>query len=138
MIGAFRNFELNQLAIEKRPGRAFSVEENVVPAYDELILIANKEQIDDSKLRRFVDALEEGVQYLVNHPDESWELFIKGERKNLDDELNRRAWRDTLPRFALRPGALDQQRYHRFARFLQKQGAVKNVPPLDSWAIELR
>lgn len=60
MIGAFRNFELNQLAIEKRPGRAFSVEENVVPAYDELILIANKEQIDDSKLRRFVDALEEG------------------------------------------------------------------------------
>ena len=138
VIGAFRNFELNQMDIEKRPGRAFYVEENGIPAYDELILIANKDQINESKLRRFVDALEEGVQYLVNHPDESWKLFIKGDRKNLDDELNRRAWRDTLPRFALRPGALDQQRYRRFAEFLQEQGAVKNVPPLQSWAVELR
>ncbi len=101
-------------------------------------MIANKDQINDSKLRRFVDALEEGVQYLVNHPVESWKLFIKGDRKNLNDELNRRAWRDTLPRFALRPGALDQQRYRRFANFLQEQGAVKNVPPLESWAVELR
>lgn len=142
VIGAFRNFELNQMDIEKRPGKAFYVEENGVPAYDELILIANRaqvgDQISDSKLRRFVNALEEGVQYLVNHPDESWKLFIKGERKNLDDELNRRAWKDTLPRFALRPGALDQKRYRRFAEFLQKQGSVKNVPPLKSWAVELR
>jgi putative hydroxymethylpyrimidine transport system substrate-binding protein len=138
VIGAFRNFELNQMEIEKRPGKAFYVEENGVPAYDELILIANKDRINDPNLRRFVDALEEGVQYLVNHPDESWKLFIKGERKNLDDELNRRAWKDTLPRFALRPGALDQKRYRRFAEFLQKQGSVKNVPPLKSWAVELR
>lgn len=138
VIGAFRNFELNQMDIEKRPGRAFYVEENGIPAYDELILVANKAHVSESKLRRFVDALEEGVQYVVNHPDESWQLFIKGDRKSLNDELNRRAWRDTLPRFALRPGALDQKRYHRFAEFLQEQGAVKNVPPLASWAMELK
>lgn len=138
VIGAFRNFELNQMDIENRPGRAFYVEENGIPAYDELILVAHKDRINDIKLRQFVDALEEGVQYLVNHPGESWQLFIKGERKKLDDELNRRAWRDTLPRFALRPGALDQQRYRRFADFLQKQGTVKNVPPLAEWAVELR
>lgn len=101
VIGAFRNFELNQMDIENRPGRPFYVEENGIPAYDELIFIANSSRINDSKLRRFVDALEEGVQYLVNHPDESWKLFVKGDRKNLDDELNQRAWKDTLPRFAL-------------------------------------
>jgi len=138
VIGAFRNFELNQMDIEKRPGRAFYVEENGVPAYDELILLANKNQIDDSKLRSFVDALEEGVQYLVNHPVESWKLFIKGDRKHLDDELNQRAWRDTLPRFALRPGALDRQRYRRFAEFLMGQGVINKIPPLESWAVELR
>ncbi len=138
VIGAFRNFELNQMDIEKRPGRAFYVEENGIPAYDELILVARKDRINDPQLRHFVDAVEEGVQYLVNHPRASWQLFIKGERKNLDDELNQRAWRDTLPRFALRPGALDQQRYRRFAEFLQKQGTVKNVPPLADWAVELR
>ncbi|SHO49788.1 putative hydroxymethylpyrimidine transport system substrate-binding protein [Desulfopila aestuarii DSM 18488] len=137
VIGAFRNFELNQMAIEKRPGHAFFVEEYGIPAYDELILVADRASLGDAKLRRFVDAVEAGVQYLVNHPDESWELFIKGDRKSLDDELNRRAWRDTLPRFALRPGALDRQRYVRFARFLQEQDIVKNVAPLDEWAQEL-
>ncbi|TKB28226.1 ABC transporter ATP-binding protein [Desulfopila sp. IMCC35006] len=137
VIGAFRNFEMNQMDIEKHPGRPFYVEENGIPAYDELILVANKDRINDARLRHFVDALEEGVQYLVNHPDESWQLFIKGERKSLDDELNRRAWRDTLPRFALRPGALDQHRYKRFAEFLQEQGTVKNIPPLATWAVEL-
>ncbi len=138
VIGAFRNFELNQMDIHKRPGRAFYVEEHGIPAYDELILVANKSNLDDAKLRLFIDAVEEGVQYLVNHPEESWNLFIKGERQELDDELNKRAWKDTLPRFALRPGALDSKRYKRFAEFLKQQGAVKNVPPLNEWAVELK
>ncbi|WP_240194794.1 ABC transporter substrate-binding protein [Desulfobulbus rhabdoformis] len=137
VIGAFRNFELNQMDIEKRPGKAFLVEEYGVPAYDELILVANKKQLGDAKLRKFVDALEEGVQYLVNHPDKSWKLFVSHGRESLDDELNRRAWKDTLPRFALRPGALDQKRYRRFADFLQKQKIVTKVPQLEEWAVEL-
>ena len=136
VIGAFRNFELNQMDIENRPGRAFYVEEHGIPSYDELILICHRDHIGNKKYRAFVDALEQGVQYLINHPEESWRLFIKG-RKDLDDELNRRAWRDTLPRFALRPGALDRTRYLRFADFLKKQGMIKTVPPLDTWAVEL-
>ena len=136
-IGAFRNFELNQMDIEKRPGRAFLVEEHGVPSYDELILVAGSKNLSDPRLRRFVDALEEGVQYLVNHPDESWRLFVSHGRENLDDELNRRAWRDTLPRFALRPGALDRNRYQRFARFLEQEKIVGTAPPLDTWAVEL-
>ena len=69
VIGAFRNFELNQMEIEKRPGRAFFVEEYGIPSYDELIIVANRAALGDKKLRKFVDALEAGVQYLVNHPD---------------------------------------------------------------------
>jgi putative hydroxymethylpyrimidine transport system substrate-binding protein len=137
VIGAFRNFELNQMDIEGRPGRAFFVEEHGVPPYDELILVAASKNTGDPRLRRFVDALEEGVQFLVNHPEESWKLFVSGDRASLDDELNRRAWRDTLPRFALRPGALDQARYRRFAEFLQRERLVQTMPPLESWAVEL-
>ena len=137
VIGAFRNFELNQMDIENRPGRAFYVEEYGIPAYDELILVANRDSLDDPKLGKFVDGLEAGVQYLVNHPDDSWQLFIAGERQDLDDELNRRAWRDTLPRFALRPGALDRTRYQRFAEFLQDQDIITEIAPLKSWAVEL-
>lgn len=138
VIGAFRNFELNQMDIEGRPGKPFYVEENGIPAYDELILVAHRNRIGDAKLRKFVDALEEGVQYLLNHPQESWQLFIKGERKGLDDELNRRAWRDTLPRFALRPGALDINRYERFAEFLKMQQIIGEPPAIENWAVELK
>ena len=45
--------------------------------------------------------------------------------------------KDTLPRFALRPGALDKNRYNRFAQFLLKEKIVSKVPELDSWAVEL-
>ena len=50
VIGAYRNFELNQLDLLKHPGRAFYLEEEGVPAYDELILIANATNLDDPRL----------------------------------------------------------------------------------------
>ena len=43
VIGAYRNFELNQMDIAKRPGRAFYPEENGVPPYDELIYVAHRD-----------------------------------------------------------------------------------------------
>ena len=137
VIGAFRNFELNQLAIEGHKGRAFYVEEEGVPPYDELILVANTAKLGDPRLAKALRAIERGVQYLVNHPDAAWKLFA-GHKPGLDDELNRRAWRDTLPRFALRPAALDRGRYARFAKFLIEQGVIKDTPAVESYAVELR
>jgi putative hydroxymethylpyrimidine transport system substrate-binding protein len=137
VIGAFRNFELNQMDIVGKPGRAFYVEEHGVPAYDELILVTRTDRTGDARLAAFVAALEQGVQYLINHPQESWELFVRG-RPELDDELNRRAWRDTLPRFALRPAALDSRRYARFALFLEEQGLIAEARPVEDYAVELR
>ena len=136
VIGAYRNFELNQMDIEGHPGRAFYIEEEGVPPYDELIVVAHTERQGDPAFRGFVDALERGVQFLVNHPDESWQLFLR-DREELDDELNKRAWRDTLPRFALRPAALDTARYERFAAFLQAQGLIPEALPASAYAVEL-
>jgi len=136
VIGAYRNFELNQMDIEGRPGRAFYIEEEGVPPYDELIVVAHTDRQSDPEMRRFVDALERGVQFLINRPDESWQLFLRG-REELDDELNKRAWRDTLPRFALRPAALDTARYDRFAAFLQAQGLIPEALPASAYAVEL-
>lgn len=135
VIGAFRNFELNQMKLAGKPGRAFYVEEYGVPAYDELIVVARRDRVGDPALKCFVAGVEAGVQFLVNHPEASWRLFVRG-RGELDDELNRRAWRDTLARFALRPGALDRNRYLRLAAFLQDQGMIGPPPPLETWAVE--
>jgi len=136
VIGAYRNFELNQMDIEGVPGRAFFVEEEGVPAYDELIVIANSQKLSDPRLVPFMTALEEAVQFLVNHPETSWELFLKN-HKELDNELNKRAWADTIPRFALRPAALDVGRYNRFAEFLKAQGLIDTIPPVKDYAIAI-
>ena len=45
VIGAYRNFELNQMDLVGKPGRAFYPEELGVPAYDELILVANNKTL---------------------------------------------------------------------------------------------
>jgi len=136
VIGAFRNFELNQLVLEKRPGRAFYVEEEGVPPYDELIFVAHKDKLADPRLKRFIGAVERGTLYLVNHQDEALALFLKA-GKELDNELNRRAWRDTAPRFTATPAALDRGRYARFAQFLKEQGLIKQVRPVADYAVEL-
>lgn len=134
VIGAFRNFELNQMDLAGHPGRAFYVEEHGVPAYDELIMVAHAERAGDAKFAALTRALERGIQYLVNHPAESWALFIEA-YPELDDDLNRLAWRDTLPRFALRPAALDRGRYARFASFLADQGLIAEALPADAYAV---
>lgn len=134
VIGAFRNFELNQMDIVGKPGRAFYPEEHGVPAYDELILIANSAKLDDARLPKFLDALEQATIFLMNHPKESWEMFIKA-YPNLNDELNKRAWADTLRRFAKRPRALDTTRYDRFAKFLTERGLMKSAGPASDYAV---
>jgi len=136
VIGAYRNFELNQMDIVGAPGRAFYPEEEGVPAYDELVYVAHRDRLDDERLRRFVDATERATHWLLNHPDEGWEIF-KGYDPELADELNRRAWDDTLPRLALAPAALDHGRYRRFAAFLAEHGLIDEPRPVAAYAVDL-
>ena len=136
VLGAYRNFELNQMEIEGVEGRCFYIEEEGVPTYDELIYVANKDKMDVDMIRRFLRATELATQYIVNHPEESWEVF-KASSAELDDALNAKAWVDTLPRFALRPEALDEGRYTRFEAFLAASGLVDGIRPVSELAIDL-
>ena len=136
VIGAFRNFELNQMDIEGVKGRCFYLEEEGLPAYDELIYIANRDSMNKDVIRRFLQATELATQYIVNHPKESWEIF-KSTAKELDDELNKRAWVDTLPRLALRPAALDAGRYARFEAFLKDAGLLNDTRSVDVFTVDV-
>lgn len=136
VIGGYRNFELNQMNIEGVPGRCFYVEEEGVPAYDELIYVANPDNMDRDMILRFLEATERATQFIVNHPDESWEIF-SGTAPELNDELNRQAWIDTMARFALRPVAMDEGRYERFEDFLHEAGLIPAPKPVSEIAIDL-
>ncbi|MGR3838248.1 MAG: ABC transporter substrate-binding protein, partial [Cognatishimia sp.] len=136
VIGAYRNFELNQMEIEEVPGKCFYIEEEGVPTYDELIYVANPATMDKDKTRRFLRATELATQFIVNNPEESWEIFASTSPE-LQDRLNAMAWVDTLPRFALRPEALDEGRYTRFEQFLADSGLVEGTRPVSSMAVDL-
>ncbi|WP_106356983.1 ABC transporter substrate-binding protein [Yoonia maritima] len=136
VIGAYRNFELNQMDIEGVPGRCFYVEEEGLPSYDELIYVANPETMDRDMIRRFLAATEKATQFIVNHPQESWDIFA-GTSPELQDELNARAWVDTLPRFALRPTAMDVGRYANFEAFLYDAGLVPAMNDVATIAIDV-
>ena len=126
VIGGYRNFELHELELAGKPGKAFFPEEHGVPAYDEMIVIAREDQAHDDRFRRFNLALEQATQFMLNHPDEAWQSFVSY-KKELDDEIHHLAFKDTLPRLALRPGASDNARYQRFAEFLQRNGVIGKV-----------
>lgn len=135
-IGGFRNFELTQIKLEGHEGRSFFVEEHGVPPYEELIYVTHKDNAQDTRLPRFLSALEEATIYLTNHPQESWSLFINA-YPDLDNELNRQAWIDTLPRFAKRPAAIDEASYERFGAFMKDHGQIETVPAVGDIAIRV-
>lgn len=136
VIGAFRNFELNQMKIEGVAGHCFNIEEEGVPSYDELIYIANPDRMDADKVARFLAATEKATQFIVNNPEKSWEIFAATSTE-LQDELNALAWVDTLPRFALRPAAFDAGRYARFEAFLKDSGMIDSLNPVDAITIDV-
>ena len=136
VTGGFRNFELTQMELGGVKGRCFYPEEVGIPAYDELVYVANRDHLDKKVLAHFLAATEDAANFIVNHPDESWKIF-SGTAKELQDDLNKRAWADTLPRLSLQPAALDSNRYARFQAYLTKAGLLTHNHPLSDIAIDL-
>ncbi|PFG58703.1 putative hydroxymethylpyrimidine transport system substrate-binding protein [Vibrio sp. ES.051] len=126
--GGLRNFETNQLALEGYKAKAFFPEEYGVPTYDELVFVANAKTYDKKAIKAFNKALEQATTYIVNHPNASWQEFVAYSPDTLDNELNQRAWNDTLTRFALRPSAVDLKRYDDYAEFMYSQKIIETRP----------
>ena len=73
---------------------------------------------------------------MKENPAAAWDVFIAG-YPDLDDELNRRAWKDTVPLLADKPAKLDAKRYYDFATFMQESGLTETSPDLHVYAEEL-
>ena len=136
VIGAYRNFELNQMEIENVPGKCFYLEEEGIPSYDELIYVANKKDLEIEKIRKFLLATEKATQFIVNNPDRSWDIF-SSYSSELKDELNKRAWYDTYARFSLTPSAIDTGRYIRFEKFLLEYELIDKRTPIDNYTLDV-
>lgn len=132
IIGGFRNFEATEIELAGKKPKMFFPEEHGVPAYDELIYIVKQDRFGDPKFDRFMAAIEEATMVLLNDPQGTFQDAIKAHPK-LNDELNRRAWRDTLPRFQASPKAVDPDRYIRVAEFMKAAGVIDKVEPVERY-----
>jgi putative hydroxymethylpyrimidine transport system substrate-binding protein len=137
VIGAFRNFELNDLELNKARGRIWLVERHGVPLYDELILVAKRETVNVARTKKLLAAIAEATTWLSANPDEAWGLFARY-GKEFDSPLNKLAWKDTLPLLAPDPTALDRARYEAFAAFLVKRALMKQAPAPDTYLREIK
>ena len=139
VMGAYRNVELNQMAVEGVAGKCFFVEEEGVPVYDELVYVANSNKLDAAekdKISRFLAATEKAAQYIVNHPEQSYDVFASYSSE-LKDELNQRAWKDTVARFSRSPASLDYGRWTRYETYLKENGLVPSLLPVEKFAIDV-
>ncbi|MFA5122921.1 ABC transporter substrate-binding protein [Zavarzinia sp.] len=134
VIGAYRNFEIPEMALLGKPARIFAVEDHGVPAYDELIAVVAADKAADPRLPRFVAALEQGATYVLNHPEDAWAGFVKA-YPDLNDDLDRQAYTLTVPRLAASPAALDPGRYTRLAAFLKQAGLIKTAGKPSDYAL---
>ena len=123
VTGVMRNFEPNEVILTGGKPKLFYVEVYGISNYEELILVTNTKEAKDPALKKFNIALQQGEAYLINHPEESWQAFAKA-YPQANNELNKRAWFATLPRFARRPMAFDASGYQQMQTFLQQQGLL--------------
>jgi putative hydroxymethylpyrimidine transport system substrate-binding protein len=135
-FSAFRTFEVNEIKQKGGDPLVFFPEEHGVPMYDELAIIANRDSVTDPRLPRFFDAMEESTTFILNHPQEAWDLVIKN-RPDFNNPTNKIAWFENLPRLDKDPRLLDAGRYKRFGDFLVKQGVIKQNPPLSEIAAQI-
>ena len=83
IYGAYRNFEMHQLKMEGFEGKGFYVEEEGVPPYDELVVVANSNSVDKEMVAKFTRALERATQYTGSHPAQAWQLTATAKNSTL-------------------------------------------------------
>jgi len=135
-IGAYRNVEVLEVRQMGQTPLVFLPEQHGVPLYDELIVVARRDRREDTRLERFVGALQEGTNALLKAPDAMWAAFAES-HPELATPLNKASWAVTMPAIAKNPATLDAQRYLTFQAFALAHGIISKTMPLSQFAVQL-
>lgn len=132
--GMMRNFEVPQLELTNHKVIAFFPEEHGIPNYSELVFISHLDNVKDKRFPRFMTAIKKAVQYLDDHPEETWKLFIK-QYPEANNAVNREAWFATMPYFAEDPNQFNFDDWQRFAKFLKQNHLIRKIQPVSRYAV---
>nr|WP_299241505.1 ABC transporter substrate-binding protein [uncultured Halomonas sp.] len=138
VIGTMRHVDRRQLAQQGIVVNEFMVDESELPAYDELIVVANRDVLSRHRrdIERFFNAVEKATLWLINHPEQGWEL-VRTAEPGIDTPANARAWPEVLRYLALRPIALQPQRYQRLETYLLRRGLIETAASVRRLAVDI-
>jgi putative hydroxymethylpyrimidine transport system substrate-binding protein len=132
ILGGYWNYEGVQLALAKRHPHILRLDQVGVPTYNELVLVANADGLDQNgpKIRRFIGALSRGVSYLQRDPTKALEGLIKS-NPDLDPRLQQQSVKVTMPDFVAPAGKpygwQDPIEWGAFAAWMHQNG-ILNKP----------
>ena len=129
VLGAFWNYEGTDLRLRGKDPQIIRIEQAGVPTYDELVIVANSDQEDD-RIKRFMAALERGVEDLKRNPDRAIKGLLEANR-DLDPKLQRAVVDVTLPLFSPPRGKpygwQDPKEWNEFARWMRDNELLENL-----------
>ena len=133
VLGAFWNYEGTELKLKGKRPRIIRMEDAGVPAYDELVLVANADALerDGDKIRAFIGALSRGTRDLRADPDTAIEGLLEA-NPDLDPELQRAVVEVTLPLFGAPEGKpygwQDPEEWDAFGAWMQENNLLEQAP----------
>jgi putative hydroxymethylpyrimidine transport system substrate-binding protein len=128
MLGGFRNVEGVDLRLRGKDPVVTPVDQLGVPTYDELVLVANRERLEEGPkaIRLFLGALARGTAAAVESPGASTEALLAA-NKDLDPKLTRAEVDATLPLLS-ESGEMDAAKWKVFIAWMQENGQISGRP----------
>jgi putative hydroxymethylpyrimidine transport system substrate-binding protein len=134
-LGAFWNYEGTDLRRRGRDPVILKMDQLGVPAYDELVFVARKDDLDEdgaSRLRRFLQATARGHRILEKDAGTGIDALMKAS-SGLDRGLQEAVVEATLPVFfpddEERPwGWQEPAEWDAYGRWMQENGLLKQPP----------
>ncbi|HEY7453254.1 MAG TPA: ABC transporter substrate-binding protein [Thermoleophilaceae bacterium] len=132
-LGAFWNYEGEELRLRGKRPRIIRIEEAGVPTYNELVLVANESALkrDGDKIRAFIGAISRGTRALRDDPDQAIDGLLEA-NPDLDPKLQRAAVKVTLPLFFPPEGEPfgwhDPAQWDEFSAWMKDNQLLENPP----------
>jgi putative hydroxymethylpyrimidine transport system substrate-binding protein len=137
MLGGFSNVEGIDLRERGKEPVVTPVDKLGVPTYDELVLIANREKLeeDPEAVRLFLAALERGTNAAVENPGAATKAITEANH-DLEPKLTAAEVKATLPLLAARTngqpyGYMDPKAWETFAGWMRDNDLIGSLPQVN-------
>ncbi|HET6997492.1 MAG TPA: ABC transporter substrate-binding protein [Solirubrobacterales bacterium] len=134
MLGGFLNVEGVDLRQRGLDPVVTPVDQLGVPTYDELVLVANRQRLDEDpeKFRLFIAAFERGTDAAVKQPNAASKAVIEANH-DLEPKLTEAEIEATLPLLAARTpgqpfGYMDPNEWKTFSAWMRDNGLIESLP----------